>query len=349
MNKVACWALIALLMASCSQQPQNITSPTSVAFVDSPLPTNTVFSKPLITPTISRTPHPIPTETMTSTFDPTYLTQEAVVSACAATERAWYTKHLSSDYFTNGPWSAVVCSDNGIYTKVTNASLNLIREIPAVYDVSDNPTPFWYWKPFLWSPDGKYLYMEPECLCFIDSPWLIYASGFGLSRLDLLSGQFDVWLEPSHNPWYNFAFSPDANLFAFTPPDFYQIIRIKNLLTGEEKSISLKEKYNILEYRWTPDNSRLVVFTEEHVNNSLENGFSIFVYSVKSDALIKIVDKNNLNFAFPTEGYIEPRMAISDLTNDALELADTFGENKFQINIRSGEFISILETTTPTP
>lgn len=347
MKKIIQWVFVLVFLVSCSTNLQ--TSMPSLYLVETniPVPTNTVSSKMIISPTISNTPSLVPVRTTTPTSDPTFLTQEAVVSSCAAKERAWYTKHLSSTYFVNDQWSAVVCSDNRIYTKVWNTSRDSEWIVPS-YDAVNDVDPSWYWKPYLWSSDGRYLYMEPICLCFIDSPWLIYASGYGLSRLDLNSGQLSVWLTPSDNPWYIFAFSDDTKLFAFSPPDLYRTIKIRNLLTGGERSVNFKEKYNILEYRWTPDGSRLVIFTEEYANDPLENGFSIFVYSLKNDALIKIVDKNNLNFTFPTEDFIEPRMAISAVTNEVLKLSG-YGRNEFQINIRSGEFISTPEIATPTP
>ena len=349
-KKISFVFLLTFMFLGCSSFPQPEILSTSSATIQ-PVQTDTKPSEVSVTSVVSHTPRPTLTIQATSTpaVAPFSLTEAAVVSACAESERFWYTKHLSATYYTNGQWGVVVCSDNGIYTKVTNTSLNIVWEIPAINDDPDTPEPLWYWKPLLWSPDGKYLYMEPACLCFIDSPWLIYASGFGLSRLDLLSGQLDIWLRPSHNPWYSFTFSDDIRLFAFTPPDFYQMIRVRILETGEEKTISLKEKYNIVEYRWTPDSSRLVIFTEESVSNPSENGFSIFVYSLKNDTLVKIVDKNNLNFTFPTEDHIEPRISISNLTNDVLELSDVYGEDKFQINIRSGEFILMPEIATPTP
>ena len=344
MNKVIVYFLIILLLTACTTEIQRTISPVSIV---SPMPTSTIFSQSAVGPTNISAPRSISTETSTPTLEPVHLAEDAVVSSCAAKERTWYTKHLSATYYVNDQWVVVVCSDDGIYTKVMNKTLNIIWKIPAVYDNS-NKFPSWYWIPFLWSPDGKYLYMKPVCLCFIDSPWLIYASGYGLSRLNLNSGQLDVWLIPSDNPWYIFAFSDDVKLFAFTPPDFYRTIKVRNLVTGEERNINFKGKYNILEYRWTPDNSRLVVFTEEYVDNLSENGFSVFVYSLKNDALIKLLDKNNLNFTFPTDKYIEPRMAISDLTNESLKLSDVYGENEFQISIRSGEVVSMPENVTPT-
>jgi hypothetical protein len=349
MKKIIQWVFVMVFLVSCSANRQKDTPSPNPIDTNIPTPTNNISSKTIIPPTISNTPSLVPTRTMMPTSNPTLLTQEAVISSCAAKERVWYTKHLSTKYTVNGQWGVVICSDNGIYTKVVNETLNILWEIPAVYDNSIPPVPTWYWKPYLWSPDGRYLYMEPICLCSIDSPWLIYASGYGLSRLNLNSGRLDVWLTPSDNPWYTFAFSDDVKLFAYTPPDFYGTIKVRNLATGEERNINFKEKYNILEYRWTPDNSRLVVFTEEYVNDPSENGFSVFVYSLKSETLIKLMDKNNLNFTFPTEEHMEPRIAISDLTNHVLKLSDVYGENEFQINIRSGELSSGLEVATPTP
>jgi hypothetical protein len=344
--------VLALFVVSCAKELQSIAPTTlSVTSTDSRLPTKTLTNTPFVISAVTKIPSkrsPTATKTATITPDPVLLTQEAAVSSCASKERTWYTKHISTTYYVNGQWAVTVCSDNGIYTRVTNESLNIIWEIPAVYSGSNTSELSWYWEPFLWSPDGRYLYMKPVCLCFIDSPWLIYASGFGLSRLDLISGQLSVWLTPSDNSWYTFAFSSNVKLFAFTPPDFYQIIKIRDLLTGEERNISFKEKYNILEYRWTPDNSKLVIFTEEYVSDPSENGFSVFVYSFKNDAIIKLVDKNNLNFTFPTEDYIEPRMAISDLTDDILFLSDIFNENNFQFNIRSGKLFRVTELMTPT-
>jgi len=348
MKKVIWWVFITLFFVSCTTEPQVITLTPSVIPVDIVKLTSTISSDLLITPTVSNAPRPVPTKTFTLTPDPIYLTEEAIVSSCASKERTWYTKYLSATYIVSGKWGVVVCSDNGVYTKVTNESLGIVWEIPAVFDDSTSSELSWYWEPFLWSLDGKKLYMKPRCLCIIDSPWLIYSSGYGLLRLSLETGEFDTWLKPS-DVGYSFEFSHDEFYFAFSPPNLPDVIKIRNLMSGDEQNLSFKEKYSILAYHWTPDSSRLVIFTEEYANDPLENGFSVFVYSIKSDALIKLVDKNNLNFTFPTEDYIEPSMTISNLTNDTLELSDIYGRNKFQVDIRSGDIVTILETSTPVP
>ena len=336
MNKVIVRFLIILLVTGCTTEIQSTMSPVSIV---SPAPTSTIFSQSAVGPTDISVPRSIPTETSTPTLEPVHLAEEALVSSCAAKEMAWYTKHLSITYYVNDQWGVVVCSDDGIYTKVMNETINIIWKIPAVYDNS-NEFPSWYWVPFLWSPDGKYLYMKPVCLCFIDNPWLIYSSGYGLAQLSLETGEFGVWLKPS-DVGYSFEFSHDEIFFAFSSPDLSDVIKIRNLISGDEQNLSFKEKYIILEYRWTSDNSQLIIFTEEHENNPSESGFSVFVYNVKNDVLKKLVDRDNLNYSFPTENDSFPRMYISDLTDDILTLSQIFDENTFQVNIRTGELVQI--------
>jgi hypothetical protein len=263
-------------------------------------------------------------------------------------EKTWYTKHLSKTYFTHENWGAVVCSDNSIYTRVSNESLNITWNVPPFDDDVSTPEPIAYWQPYVWSGDGRYLYLEPIFLGYIDSPWLIYSSGFGLSRLNLETGEFGIWLEPNIFG-HSFEFTQDEKLFAFSPPDFNNTINIRDLISGREQSLSLKEKYSILQYRWTPDGSRLVILTEESAGDSSQSGFSIFVYNIKNEVLRKLLDKNNLNSSFLTEDFIEPRISISDLSNDVLFISDIFQENAFELNISTGELIQVSESLTPTP
>lgn len=334
MDKKICWIFILLIVVSCSRELQNSVPPkfSTVTIASS--------STPLIAPTVALTSSPTSTKIVTSTADPILLTQEAVVSSCASAERTWYSKHLPFAFYTNELWGAVVCSDNGVYTKVSNSSLDKTWIVPSLDGDLSTPEPNWFWVPYLWSDDGKYLYLQARCLCFIDSPWLIYSSGFGLSRLNLETGQADIWLKPNDS-FYSFELTQDGELFAFSPPDSSHVIKIRDLISGEEQSLSFKEKYSILEYRWTPDKSRLVIFTEEYGSDQNQNGFSVFVYNISSKILRKLVDKNNFNNSFPTEEHIEPRVYISELSNDMLLLLDKYQENNFQLDIQTGELIRL--------
>lgn len=335
MNKGVCWVVIILLMVSCSTEPQNIIPQTSVASIDSPVPANTVFSTPLITPTVSSTPRAIPTKTPTTTPDPILLTQEAEVSACAGSEKNWFDKFIRDTYFMNDQWNAYMCKDVGLYTKVSNPTDEIVWNIPSVDDDQNNPGPEWYWLPFLRSTNGKYLYLKPVCLCYIDGPWLIYSSGFGLSRLDLNTGEFAVWLKPDVAV-YSFEFTQDGNLFAFSPPEFSGTIKITDLISGEEQVLSLKESYAILEYRWTPDNLHLVIFARE---SSI--GYSVLVYKLQSEVIRKVVDKNNIDFSILPDYPDEPRYYVSDVSNDSLVISDVHDEGDFSINIHTGEIVKI--------
>ncbi len=262
MNKVVCWVVITLLIVSCSKEPQNIIPQASVTSINSPVPTNTVFSKPLITPTISSTPRPVSTKTPTLTPNPILLTQEAEILSCAGSEKNWFDKLIWDTYFTNGQWNAYVCKDDGVYTKISNPTDGIVWNIPALDDDQTNLGPEWYWLPYLWSDDGSYLYLTPHCLCIIDSPWLIYLSGYGLSRLNLETGQFDSWLKPSDSG-YSFSFTDDGSFLAVSPGEFPAQIKVRNLISGEERNLSFGKTYFVLELDWTPDNSRLVILAQE--------------------------------------------------------------------------------------
>src|SRR5688572_17561856 len=212
----------ALLISCCTELPATI-FPTIMVTANASTGAVSTLSIATIPHTTSATSTEKPTETLV----PILLTQEAMVSSCAAKEKAWYTKHLSTTYFTHGNWGAVVCSDHGIYTKVSNEFLDITWTLAPFDDDVTTPDPIAYWKPYLWSADGKYLYLEPVFLGYIDSPWLIYASGFGLSRLSLRTGEFGVWIQPSIFG-HAFEFSQDETLFAFSPPDFNNTIRIRD-------------------------------------------------------------------------------------------------------------------------
>lgn len=92
-----------------------------------------------------------------------------------------------------------------------------------------------------------------------------------------------------------------------------------------------------------------MIFSEEHAEDPLEAAFVIFVYSLKDDTLIKIAGIKKKEILASTDPYDSPRILISNLTNDVLDLSDLYSEEKFQVNLRSGEFISLTKLATPTP
>ncbi len=330
MKKLLSLILVVLLISGCATEAQNIKPTVSTYLTITPSPSKT------------KTPFPtfIDTQIATLTSNPVFLTQEAVVATCVAPERKWFTKYLSTTYYTHGNWEAIVCSDNGAYTRVWNSFLDISWALSSYSNVSEVNEIEWYWEPYLWSLDGRYLYLTAECLCSIDSPWLLYASGFGLSRLDLGTGQLSVWLIPSASPWYTFAFTEDSNYFAFSPNELPNTIKIRELESGGEQNLSFKQKYSILQYRFTPDTSRLIVFSKEREGVQGKNGFSVFVYHTHTGMLRKVMDAEKLSSILPIEEYIEPRIFISELSDDVLYLSDIYGDYSFELNIRTGELIT---------
>jgi hypothetical protein len=347
MKRFVALILTTIFLTSCTAKPKNIASlPAStqtkvpVASIEAG-PTHP-SATPTILPMTSRTSLP------TVTLEPIISTRESALDSCTGNNKNRFDKYISQAYFSSNEWSVIICQDNGIYTKVSNPNQGIVWNVPAIDD-DTNSGPEWYLQPYLWSVDEKYLYLTPKCLCSIDSPWLIYSSGYGLFRLNLSTGQLDTWLKPREDGWYSFAFSKDGKLFAFSPNEFPRTIKIRDLVLGNAEDLSFKEQYSVLEYRWTPDNSRLVIVTEESAGDKSQSGFSIFVYNVKSEILEKIVNKNNLNSSFPTEEFIEPRIYISDLSNEVLFLSDIFQESDFELNIRTRKLIQVDELTNPTP
>lgn len=330
------WILLALFILSCTNQNlqiDNIKTSTPHSL------TSTSTSTPFVTPTL-----------LIDTPDPIFATQQSTIESCTRPERDWFTEFIYNDYYTNGQWNAFICSDTGIYTKVSNETDNLVWIIPSFDQDLSIPGPEWYWLPYIWSNDGKYLYFKSKCFCYIDGPGYIYTNGFGLSRLSLETGQFDIWLEPSALG-YSFEITQGGEFLAVDSNNLSNTIEIKDLITNTKRNLIFKEKYWILKYRFTPDNSHLVILTAEYNNDASKNGFSVFSYNIKSDYLRKLVDKNNLNNSFPTEEFYFLRIFISDLSNDILYLSDTFQENDFQIILETGEIIdmNLLITLTSTP
>jgi hypothetical protein len=228
---------------------------------------------------------------------------------------------------------------------VTKPGEDKTWKIPAVDTDPRTTGPDWFWEPYLWSVDGDYLYLTPGYLGSIDSPWLIYSSGFGLAQLDLSTGVLNTLLAPNDNG-YTFALSEDGRLYAYLP-DIPRTINILDVKTKERKQLNFKEKYNILEMRWTPDGARLLVLTEELAEDPAQGGFSIFEYSLEGDDLKKLVDKNSLNSLYTSDEFDEPRVHISNLTNETLSLSDTLQEGFFEVNLETGEVIQTDGLGTP--
>lgn len=332
--------LASIFLAGCSARAAETVVPAAgTPSQSAPLP---VTERPSATSTWE------PTSTLepTQTPDPVIATGEAALNSCRGNSQGNIDQFITRAYSATTFWSATVCQDDGIYTKVTRLGNEKVYKIPALDTDATTPGPDWFWEPYLWSVEDDFLYLTPRYLGFIDSPRLIYSAGFGLVQLDLSSGDRNVLLKP-YEGGYTFALSEDGRLFAYLP-DIPRTINLLDLKTKEKKQLSFKESYKILEMRWTPDGARLLVLAEELANDRAQGGFSIFEYSLEGDDLKKLVDKNNLNSIYSSDPSDEPRIYISNLTNDFLSLADTLQEAYFQVDLRTGEVIQTSDSGIPT-
>ncbi len=332
MKKTFLLLLVSLFLASCSAQATQPVVPNTRT------PLATATEKPLPTLTLL----PTSTQEPTQTPDPMLATREAALASCRGNSQDSLDQYLTQPYSATRFWSASVCQDDGIYTKVTKLGKDKVFTVPALDTDAATPGPDWVWEPYLWSVDGDYLYLVPRYLGSIDGAGMSHLSGFGLNQLDLSSGARNVLLKP-RKEGYTFALSEDGRLFAYLA-DIPRMISMLDLKTKETQKLSFDKEYNIVDMRWTPDGARLVILTEETAGGGLPGGFSIFEYSLEGKDLKKLVDKNNLNSLYTADRFDEPRIFISGLTNDILSLADRLGEAYFEVNLQTGE---VTQTDAP--
>jgi hypothetical protein len=335
MKKTLLLILASILLAGCSSQAAEPVVP------EVRTPVSTATRRPVPTPTLS------PTSTLepTNTPDPIVVTRQAALDTCRGNGQENIDQYITRAYSATRFWSATVCQDDGIYTRVVELGKDKVFKVPAPDTDATTPGPDWVWEPYLWSVEGDYLYLTPSRLGSIDSPGMTNLSGFGLNQLDLSSGARNVLLRPREEG-YIFSLSEDGRLFAYLT-DIPRTISILDLKTKEKQKLSLDKEYNILDIRWTPEGARLLILTEESSIDPTRSGFTIFEYSLEGKDLTKLVDKNNLGSLYTVDKFDEPRLFISGLTNDVLSLSDRLGEAYFEVNLQSGEVIQTNNLGTP--
>jgi hypothetical protein len=243
----------------------------------------------------------------------------------------------------------VVCTDNEIYTKVSDVNSDLVWELPTL-DADDSE---WYLEPYHWSVDGHYLYLVPSCLCSIDSPALRFKDGYGLFRLNLANGQLDTWFEPSVFG-YAFSFSPDDHLFVFVDAENGQQIHLRNLISETETILIFEEKYDSVgRFLWAIDSSELIIVAGVSGWVYFENGFSLFLYKLNSNTSTLLIDNDERKFTpyqrpqFDEAGFKHPWVS-----KDILLLSESYSDSIWKLNIHTGElslYTNLVATFTPGP
>jgi hypothetical protein len=327
--------LASILLVGCTAQATG----TVVPEISSQSATATEKPRPTLTLPPTSTQEP------TQTPNPVVVTQQAALDSCRGNSQDSIDQYVTRGYSATRFWSATVCQDDGIYTKVTELGKDKTFKVQAVDTDAKTSGPDWLWEPYLWSVDGDYLYLTPTYLGSVDGPAAIDSSGYGLMQLDLSNGERNVFLKPRAEG-YTFTLSEDGRLFAYLT-DIPRTIQLLDVMTKETQRLRFDKEYKILDMRWTPDGARLILLTEESGMNPTQSGFTIFEYSLEGKDLKKLVDKNNLNSLYTADKFDEPGIFISGLTNELLSLSGKLQEGYFAVNLKTGEVIQTNDLGTP--
>ncbi len=286
----------------------------------------------------STTPSFTPTTRPTPTFEPAQATVEAAIDSCDGRSLQKYVR--ARELSSGGEWIAVVCGDNGIYTKVSYQRSEIVWNLPAL-DLDESILgPEWFLEPYRWSNDGRYLYLMPSVLGFSDCPSCFPIDGFGLFRMNLLTGKLETWFEPTHEG-YNFSFSPDERFFVYSDPDDLHVVRIRNQDSGKESALRFKEKYvDFGRFVWTTESSELLIVTGMggYQLLSLNSGYSLLLYDLR-DGSLKILIDNDPRQLIPASKDYSARPNGPWLSNEVLLLVESRSDATWMLNIRTGKLL----------
>lgn len=186
-----------------------------------------------------------------------------------------------------------------------------------------------------WMEDGKRVYLHPIC-CYDPGNHGVVSNAYGLYLLNLQTGEFSIILSGEINDASPFSvcISPDGKYLvhvdlANTP----NILSISNLLTGEERTIKLDERYEDTgSFVWTPDNDSLL-FTS--VFGGWESS-SLFILEM-SNFMLRTIVENDERLLFPTSKWDYQGKWGSWKDKNTLFLVEMGKGKDWAVNIQKGE------------
>jgi hypothetical protein len=311
--------LLMILLSSCAPVLQNElaipVSPSPAALASTPATTTiapTLIPSPIITP------------------DRVYATVDASIDACGGEHTL--NRHKDLQLSPDEQWVVSVCVDQGHYTRVARSDGAAKWKLPFFVD-ENSYGPGWYFQPYHWSKDGRYLYLTLGSLFAIDGPGLAFVEGFGLYRLELVSGDLVTWF-PADISGYSFSISLDEHWFIFVDPDNRQVVRIRDMLSGNEASLVFKEKYQTIgDFVWSQDSLKVIIVAAIRDWNSSDAGFSLFSYDIETKQLTTLVD-NDAHQLLPEVNEDGDNVWLSD---EVLQLASWDDNSICELNIRTAE------------
>lgn len=154
--------------------------------------------------------------------------------------------------------------------------------------------------PYRWSQDSRYLYFNIH-VSF--SGFVPFYQGAGLQRLDVLDGTVSDVLSSGYisNPTYNiyrwnfvpFTLSTDDKQLAYINNFDNEIqLVIRDMMTGNEKSLRLKGYSDAGSIIWSPQQDKLVIAVSKGTDwsNALSSIELIYIDSLTTKTLIKDKD-----------------------------------------------------------
>jgi hypothetical protein len=223
-------------------------------------------------------------------------TIEAVVSPCGEGERIEPWQWIES-LSPNGKWAAFQC-----YSERLGTYANVIRtDYLQSWQVSYKDT---YAKnheaaegisalviPFNWSADERYFYVTIH-IDAIDGPGTVLVNGHALYRLDLVTGQVSEILPSVPFLSYAMSISPNSRFLAYVKPGETSTFYVRDFQTGEEKTYSLSEEFDIPAFFVWAEDSKKLVFSVAYENFDIgvySDGMGLFLLNRESDSLTMLI------------------------------------------------------------
>lgn len=124
-------------------------------------------------------------------------------------------------------------------------------------------------KPDFWNENT--LIFRAFVLPCPESFMCLYKDGEALYAVNLESGEFSTLLSPqTTSPSFSYAFSisPDGRYLGYIDHGKPEAVYIRDLASGKENQIALKEKYlRVGAFVWTPDSNKLLFFGISYTDN----------------------------------------------------------------------------------
>jgi hypothetical protein len=365
--------LLAAYLFGCStdrvEMPETASVPSPSVVVDTITPS--------IAPTKTVTPSPT-FDSFRATSDSVIATNWAIISATLNPRGAKCDEGLRIevpevvDRMSNEDWSAFTCSpyeDTRLrtgtpeeidyskrYTEILSTDFSTKWRI--YHDIFPWSNRFGtYLYATSWSQGGNYVFFVPVAIMSHcgGSTASFFQDTSPLYRFDLRSGEFEIILsEPNI---YAYGISPDGKYLAYAREDEKKVVHIRDLLTGEEKQITLERDYVLTgTFVWHANNREVVFASALNGWEDYSRGFSLFVLDT-SDMHLKTYLYDDNRWLIPSVLWSkeEPRW-LDENTIRLISLneeADYYWD-EFTLNIRSWQINALPTPTrypsiTPTP